>query len=90
MLVLRVGAPVIGVGPGVRLVMRDDVIAGPLEVIVDPLIEFFLCGFAHVASFDELDEARHRALDEQQRRRLERLDEALRQPDGQAVLVPVI
>src|SRR5690348_1139574 len=48
-LVLRVGAPVIGVGPRVGLVMGDDVIARFLEMIVYPLIEFVLRGFAHVA-----------------------------------------
>jgi hypothetical protein len=57
----------------------DDAVAGAFEVLVDALVEALLRPLAHVAGLDEFDEGRGGALDEERRRRLQRLDEALRQ-----------
>ncbi len=70
--------------------MRDDVVARAFEARVDAVVEGGLRGFAEVALFQRVDERRRGALDEEQRRGLERLDEALRQAHGHAVAAPVL
>ena len=69
--------------------MRDDVIARAFEVIVDSLIEPVVRRFAQVTCFQKFEEMGGGSLDEQKRSRFQRFDEALRETDRKAVLVPM-
>jgi len=70
--------------------MSDDVVAGALEVLVDLRVEAVVRRLAQVSLFQEVDEGRGGLLDEEQRGRFERFDEALRQSHGKTILVPVL
>src|SRR4051812_1078814 len=90
MAVRGAGSPVLGVVAGVRLVVRDDVVPRSLEVLVDAFIEAVARGLAHIALFERVDEGARGALDEEEGGRLERLDEALCESDGEAIAIPVL
>src|SRR4051812_22665174 len=59
-------------------------------MLVDARVEALAGLLAHVAGFERIDEALGRALDEEERRRLQRLDESLREAHREAIAVPVL
>src|ERR1700704_3320164 len=70
--------------------MSDNVVAGALEVLVDPRIELVVRRFAEISPFQELDEKCRGLLNEEQCGRLQGLNEPLRKADGETVLIPVL
>src|SRR4029077_1632465 len=68
---------------------RHDVVADALEVGIHERVETIVRGLAEVAPVEKLGKGRRGLLDEKKRGGLERLDEALAEPDRKTVAIPV-
>lgn len=83
-------APIGRVGAAVHAVMRDDIVADAVIARGDAGVEVGAVLRREAARGPGADEAFDRRLHDMQRGRLERLDEALREPDRQAVADPAL